>query len=629
MTPSAVLGVSCDFHDAAAALVVDGSIVAAVAEERFTRQKHDPSLPVHAIAWCLQQGNISSDGLSHVVFYDKPLSAFERFLWTQARVGPRGIAELSRALPTWYRRRLAVTYRIQRTLAKLGMRPPRVLFAEHHMSHAASAFYASPFDRAAIVTFDGVGEWTTTSIGIGMANRIEFLAEQRFPDSLGLWYSTFTAYCGFDVNDGEYKLMGLAPFGDPRFVDVLRDKVIRIHDDGSIQLDRRYFAFMRGRRMFSRRLVELLGHDPVRFGDVPTQFHADLAASVQAITAESHAKTIRHAMEVTGERQVCLAGGVALNAVANGAIFRSGQCEDLWVQPAAGDDGGALGAALWGWYQWARQPRPPRRGVDMMRGARLGPAFDPATIEEWLTTNAIASEHPDSDADLHRLVADALAEGQIVGWFNASMEFGPRALGGRSILADPRHAQTIQRLNLRVKGREGFRPFAPVVRSIDAERYFDFGNGDPSSAGLAFMNVVVNVRGAESEPPDGRSGTFAERLGAHRSVIDACTHVDGSARVQVLHDEDDQLWALLGAVAERTGVGVLLNTSFNRAGEPIVLSPADALRSADAAGLDLLVIDGFMIHDPSTQLGADDGGDQGSSGAPMGKNAEASVVQAS
>ncbi|QXC62427.1 hypothetical protein KSP35_06395 [Aquihabitans sp. G128] len=587
-----VLGVSADFHDAAAALVVDGVVVAAAEEERFTRRKHDPSLPRHAIAWCLEHAGVGPGDLDRVAFYEKPLSAYDRVLTTHAGVGPRGFPQLARAVRSWSGRKLWVGYRLEKLLQGLGHTGLRTHFSEHHQSHAASAFYPSPFDRAAILVLDGVGEWATSSVGWGAGHRIELHEEVRFPDSLGLLYSAFTAYCGFEVNDGEYKLMGLAPFGTPRYEADLREHVVHVADDGSLRLDQRWFDYRAGARMVRPRLAELLG--PPRDPDEPLdERHADIAASIQAVLEEAIVRMGRHARALTGERNLCLAGGVALNCVANERLVERAGFDDLWVQPAAGDGGGALGAALWTWHQVLDHPRPERHGIDGMSGALLGPAYDDAQVQAWLEANGVAHTDHGDHASLCREVAARIDGGALVGWFQGAMEFGPRALGHRSILGDARDAANVGRINASVKRREGFRPFAPAVLAEERHRWFA-GSGD-----RAYMTVTAPVhpdqRVAAVGPAPG--APFAERLGAVRSTIPACTHVDGSARLQTVDAERNPAFhALLQAFHDRTGCPVLINTSFNRAGEPLVRTPADAVRCFEDTELDLLVLGRFTVE---------------------------------
>jgi carbamoyltransferase len=594
---SPILGISSDYHDAAAALVIDGRIVAAAEEERFTRIKHDPSMPVNAIRWCLESSGIGPDGLSAVAFYAKPLTTYERILSTHAKVGPRGFPALAQAVSSWSKSKLWVAARIERALADLGVTMPALSFVEHHQSHAASAFYPSPFESAAVLTFDGVGEWATTSIGHGAGKRLEIVEELAFPDSIGLLYSAFTAFCGFEVNDGEYKLMGLAPYGEPVYADAIRDNVLHLAADGSFRIDQRWCDYRAGRRMTTPKLHRLLGGPP-RTGDAPIgQREADIARSVQVVTEELVLAIAAHAHEITGERRACLAGGVALNCVANSRLLDEGPFDEIWVQPAAGDAGGSIGAALWEHHQRRGEPRVLDRGPaarDGMSGAFLGPAFGHDEIAAWLSDEGVSFE---ALADLGAVadhVADLIDGGATVGWFQGQMEFGPRALGHRSILADPRDPTMASKLNLAVKGREGFRPFAPAVLAEEADGWFDLPGPSPY---MVFTAPVTASRRVEGPLAPGPAATgLAERLATVRSVIPACTHVDLSARVQTVDDTNPELQLLLRAFHRRTGCPVLLNTSFNRDGEPIVRTPADALRCFIATNLDVLVLERCVVR---------------------------------
>lgn len=589
-----VLGISGDFHDAAAALVVDGRVVAAAEEERFTRQKHDPSLPRHALAWCLEEAGIVPGFLGTVAFYEKPLTAYERVLATAARVGVRAHRTLPATIATWSRSKLWVPLRIERELRRAGHPMPRLVFAEHHQSHAAAAFYPSPFESAAILTIDGVGEWATATIGWGRGNRIEVLRQMDFPDSVGLLYSAITALCGFDVNDGESKLMGLAPYGQPAYLDVLRQQVVDVEGDGSIRIDQRWFTYRSGRTMCHPRLYDLLGGPPLAPGQPLGQREADLARSIQELVEDVVLKMAAHAQALTGERRVVLAGGVALNCVANDRLRRDGPFDDVWVQPAAGDGGSALGAALWAWHQLDDHPREVVL-PDAMSGAFLGPSYAADEVADWLTEEGVAFTRPAPDA-LDREVAEALAGGSIVGWFCGRMEFGPRALGHRSILADPRNPAMTARLNQAVKRREGFRPFAPAVLAEEADAWFDLDRPSP------YMLFTSRVQPARRRSGDAAAGaSFAEQLAADRSEIAAATHIDQSARVQTVDaGRNPDLHRLLRAFQDVTGCPVLLNTSFNGRDEPIVRTPADALRCFRATDLDLLVLEGCVIRRPAT-----------------------------
>lgn len=590
--PEILLGVSADYHDAAAALVVEGEIVAAAEEERFSRVKHDPSIPVNAIAWCLNDAGVPRDGLTGVVFYDKPLTTYERILATHAKVGPHGFLTLADAVRAWSTSKLWVAPRLDEALHGIGYDMAPLTYAEHHQGHAASAFYPSPFDSAAVLTLDGVGEWATSSISHGRGSSLKLVRELHFPDSVGLLYSAMTAYCGFAVNEDEYKLMGLAPYGEPRFAQTLLERVVELAEDGSIRLDQRWFDYRSGRRMTRPGLGTLLDGPPRSSGQPITQREADIARSVQVVVEEIVLRMARHAHELTGERRVCLAGGVALNCVANARLLDDGPFDEVWVQPAAGDSGGALGAALWEYHNVRGRGRLPNVGDDGMSGSRLGPHFHGDEIAEWLRESALEFVRYADRQELYRSVATELDNGAIVGWFQGRMEFGPRALGGRSILADARAPNMTQRLNDAVKKRESFRPFAPAVLEEVAHEWFDVDRPSPY---MLFTAQVTLDRRLESRGQ--RAGSFAERLGEPRSQIPACTHVDYSARLQTVGPGgSDEFRRLLEAFDELTGCPVLLNTSFNQGGEPIVRTPADAMRCFEQAGLDLLVLEDCVVH---------------------------------
>lgn len=590
------LGISADLHDAAACVVVDGEIVAAAEEERFTRRKHEPAMPRHAIDWCLEEAGVGPGDLSRVAFHDKPFTTYERILVTHARTGPAGFRSLAPAVATWSRSKLWVRARIERILREHGHRDVPLAFAEHHLSHAAAAFLPSPFEEAAILTVDGVGEWATSSIGVGRDGSVTLSKELRFPDSVGLLYSTVTAHCGFEVNDGEYKVMGLAPYGDPRFADVIRDRVAHLADDGSIRLDQRWFAYQAGRRMGHRRLAELFDGPP-RSPDEPlTQREADLAASIQVVLEDVMLAMARHAHEVTGASRLCLAGGVALNCVANARLLRDGPFEDLWIQPAAGDSGSAIGAALWAHHELdgvARTVRPD----DAMSGCLLGPRYEHSEVRGWLDRIGVPYQEEVDDDTLYRTVAAALDDGRTVGWFRGRMEFGPRALGARSILADPRRPDAVTHINAAVKRREGFRPLAPAVLEESASDWFDLDRPSPYMLRTAPVAPSRFVASNGDHDATGSDAPFAERLATRRTTIPACTHVDGSARVQtVSRHRHPELWGLLRAFEDRTGCPVLLNTSFNGRNEPIVRTPGDALRCFAATDLDMVVIEGCIVR---------------------------------
>ena len=583
-----ILGISAFYHDSAAALVEDGHIVAAAQEERFTRKKQDADYPENAIAYCLEEGGLELDDLDYVVFYEKPFVKFERLLETYLAFAPRGFASFRMALPLWLKGKL---FQKDLLAKRLKARAPgfdwqnKLLFAEHHRSHAASAFYPSPFDEALILTMDGVGEWATTSVGVGRGHSIDMLKEIHFPHSLGLLYAAFTYYTGFKVNSGEYKVMGLAPYGEPRYVNAILDNVVDLKPDGSFHLNQEYFDYCVGLRMTNGRFDRLFGGPPRDPASLLEQRHMDLAASVQAVTEEAVLRMVRSLVAETGLRRLCLAGGVALNCVANGKVLRDGGVDDLWVQPAAGDAGGALGAALAAYHEFRDQPRLVGNVLDGMQGAYLGPGFANAQIAERLRNAGAVFEIVEDDALIGHTV-DALVDEKAVGWFQGRMEFGPRALGARSILGDPRSPQMQRQLNLKVKFRESFRPFAPSVLREDVAEWFDLDGDSP------YMLVVADIREDRRHPvSDEDKALFGiDRLNTIRSEIPAVTHVDMSARVQTVHKETNPRYhALLSAFKERTGCPVLVNTSFNVRSEPIVCTPEDAFRCFMGTDIELLV----------------------------------------
>ncbi len=569
-----VLGLSAFYHDSAACLVRDGRIVAAAQEERFSRVKHDAAFPAHAVAYCLEEAGIGAADLDLVAFYDKPLLKFERLLETYVAFAPRGLASFVRAMPVWVKEKLWTRDAIEKALPGYA---GEILFCEHHESHAASAFFPSPFDEAAFLTTDGVGEWATTSWGVGEGGGLRIHAEQHFPHSLGLLYSAFTYFCGFRVNSGEYKLMGLAPYGQPRYAGDIRDRLVNVKGDGSIRLNLDYFPFPVGLAMTGRRMEALFG--PRRRPEAPlAQRDMDLAASIQQVTEEIVGAMARHVRRETGLPHLVMAGGVALNCVANGRLVRDGVFERVWIQPAAGDAGGALGAALLAYHRYAGQPRRART-PDAMQGAALGPAFSDDAVEAFLDSQGVPYEKLPGDDALVQRAAGLLAEGLAVGWFEGRMEFGPRALGHRSILADPRGRDVQRLVNLKVKFRESFRPFAP---SVLEGRQADFFEMDTSSP---YMLLVAPVRGARA------AGEGLDKLRHVASPLPAITHVDGSARVQTVSADAHPLYAaLLEAFEALTGVPVLVNTSFNVRGEPIVCTPEDAYRCFRNTHLDALVM---------------------------------------
>jgi carbamoyltransferase len=581
----AILGLSAYYHDSAAALVVDGRIVAAAQEERFTRKKHDAGFPTHAVAACLREAGLTPADLDWVAFYEKPLLKFERLLETYLAHAPAGFASFSRAMPLWLRTKLFLPRHLRAELPGYGR---RFVFPEHHESHAAGAFFPSPFEEAAVLTVDGVGEWATASFGTGAGNAIRLTHQLRFPHSLGLLYSAFTYYTGFRVNSGEYKVMGLAPYGEPRLAGLIREHLLDLRDDGSFRLDMSYFNYAHGLTMTSPRFHRLFGGPPREPESKLTQREMDLAASLQVVTEEVLLRMARHVHAATGQRNLCLAGGVALNCVANGRLLREGPFENIWIQPAAGDAGGALGAALLVEHQLLKRPRVPDPR-DGQRGSLLGPAFTDAQIERHLRSVGAPYTRLDSDEALCEAVAEALAAGQVVGWFQGRMEFGPRALGARSILGDPRDPAMQATMNLKIKFRESFRPFAPAVLADRASEYFTLEPGQESP----YMLLVAHVREAHRvAPPPGTEALWGiERLNQPRSTVPAITHVDHSARIQTVDDARNPLFArLLRAFDRRTGCPMLINTSFNVRGEPIVGSPADAYRCFRATDIDVLAL---------------------------------------
>ncbi|MGO8752638.1 MAG: carbamoyltransferase [Thermoguttaceae bacterium] len=586
---TAVLGISAFYHDSAAALVVDGEIVAAAQEERFTRKKHDPDFPVNAIEYCLDEAKLTPEQLDYVGFYDKPFLKFERLLETYLAFAPAGFRSFLTAMPLWLRGKLHLP-RAMREGLKSGYKK-RYIFSEHHESHAASAFFPSPFHEAAILTLDGVGEWATAAYGSGCGNRITLTDELRFPHSLGLLYSAFTYFCGFKVNSGEYKLMGLAPFGEPKYKDVILEKLIDLKADGSFRLDLSYFEYCQGLRMTSRRFARLFGGPPRNPESPLTEREMDLAASIQHVTEEIILRAVRHLYEKTGMKSLCLAGGVALNCVANGRILREGPFENLWIQPAAGDAGGALGVALFIWHQLLGN----KRAVptpDGQRGSLLGPRFSNDDIRKFLDSQEAKYRHFGDEAELCNYVADLVASEKVVGWMQGRTEFGPRALGCRSILGDARSRQMQSVMNLKIKFRESFRPFAPVVLRDRAAEYFEMSGNEDSPYMLLVAPLAKDQRVAEDGPP----ATGLDRLKTIRSVVPAITHVDHSARIQTVDQQrHGRFYKLLKAFESKTGCPVMINTSFNVRGEPIVCSPEHAYRCFMATNMDALVMEDFVL----------------------------------
>lgn len=589
-----VLGISAYYHDAAAALIVDGQVVAAAQEERFTRRKHDKGFPVHAIRFCLGHTCTATRDLDAVVFYDKPLLKFQRLLQTHIAFAPRGLGMFLNAQTNWLSDKLFQRQKLLSLLASefddsIDWRR-KLFFSEHHLSHAASAFYPSPFKEAAILTMDGVGEWTTTSLAVGRANSIEILKEIHFPHSLGLLYAAFTAYTGFKINSGEYKVMGLAPYGTPKYADLIKEHLISTADDGSFQLDMKYFNYCTGASMTSPIFNHIFGGPPRPEESPLEQRHMDLAASIQAVTEEVILKLASGVAQSTGMRNLCLAGGVALNCVANGKLLRTKTFDHIWIQPAAGDAGGAVGAAL-GWYHiHAAKPRIASQ-PDGMNGSFLGPSYSQTEVERRLRMSGAVFQVCNSE-DLILLAATALADGRAIGWFQGRMEFGPRALGARSIIADARSRDMQRTLNLKVKYRESFRPFAP---SILRERVSDWFEMDVDSPYMLIVADVVKHRQCQPEASQNLRGI--DLLNQIRSEIPAVTHVDYSARVQTVHEDTNPRYhALLTKFEQMTGCAVVVNTSFNVRGEPIVESPEDAFRCFMGTELDVLVIENCILY---------------------------------
>ena len=625
-----ILGISAFYHDSAACLVVDGEIVAAAQEERFTRVKHDHNFPVNAARYCLSEANLTANDLDYVGFYDKPLLKFDRLLETYLDYAPSGFSSFLKALPLWMREKLWMPDLVRTELAKAGFEAGeederaakklgkkfewKLLFGDHHESHAASAFYPSPFEEAAILTIDGVGEWATSSIGIGKGNEITLLKELRFPDSLGLLYSAFTYYTGFKVNSGEYKVMGLAPYGEPKYVSLIKDKLLEVRDDGSLKMNHEYFSYSQGLRMTNRAFDKLFGGPPRQPESMVTQKEMDLARSIQVITEEVMLKMTQFAYKETGMKKLCLAGGVALNCVANGRVLREVPFEDIWIQPAAGDAGGALGIALAIWHRylgnarvspeaagtWATArrssannngDRPLTAYADGMKGSYLGPRNTEDEIEKFLQSRRSPYKKY-SREKLPEVVADLLAAGKIIGLHQGRMEFGPRALGGRSIIGDPRSPEMQSAMNLKIKYRESFRPFAPSVLREQVADWFELDTDSP------YMLLVAGV--AESQrrkmTPEEEKLWGIEKLLVKRSAIPAVTHVDYSARIQTVRRETNPLyWEIIEAFGRKTGCPVVVNTSFNVRGEPIVCTPEDSYRCFMRTEMDFLVLETCVL----------------------------------
>lgn len=582
-----ILGISAYYHDSAACLVEDGRISAAAQEERFTRKKHDHSFPIHAINYCLQHAGIRGQDLDYVAFYDKPFLKFERLLETYLAYAPAGIKSFIKAMPLWLKQKLWMKELIKQQIGYEG----KVLFPEHHESHAASAFYPSPFQEAAFLTIDGVGEWTTSSYGIGRDNRLEILADMRFPHSLGLLYSAFTYYTGFKVNSGEYKVMGLAPYGEPKYVDTIFRELLDLKEDGSFKMNLEYFNYCAGLTMTNEKFHKLFGGPPRQPESPLTQRDMDLARSVQEVVEEVVLRMARHLRKELGMKYLCLAGGVALNCVANGKLLREGIFEDIWIQPAAGDAGGALGAALVVWHQYLGNARIAHPGQDAMQGAYLGPEYRNGEIGAFLQKNRIPYREL-KEEEIAPAVARLIAEEKVVGWFQGRMEFGPRALGSRSIIGDARSPKMQEVMNLKIKFRESFRPFAPSVLSEKVSQYFDLDRPSP------YMLLVAEVKKERQRPmSEAQRKLFGlDKLKVVRSDIPAITHVDYSARIQTVHRETNPLYHQLLSEFEKTqGCGVIINTSFNVRGEPIVCTPEDAYRCFMRTNMDYLVMGNYLL----------------------------------
>lgn len=602
-----ILGISAYYHDSAAAVVCDGKIIAAAQEERFSRKKHDASFPAEAIKYCLEAAGVQLQDIDEVVFYDKPLVKFERLLETYLSYAPRGLRSFIAAMPVWLKEKLYLKSTLKRELSELaGLDAadlPELLFTEHHQSHAASAFYPSPFERAAVLCLDGVGEWATTTAWVGEGNSLKALWEIDFPHSLGLLYSAFTYYTGFKVNSGEYKLMGLAPYGNPQYVDVIKEHLLDLKEDGSFRLDMSYFNYCTGLTMTSAKFDDLFGGPPRKAESEVSQKEMDLAASIQKVTEEVVLLLGKSIREETGCEYLCLAGGVALNCVANGELLRSGIFKDIWIQPAAGDAGGALGAALTVWHDRHDGVRKVEPG-DSMSGAYLGPQFNKEEIRQYLDSAGAVYEELDDDVLMPR-VADILSKENVVGWFQGRMEFGPRALGARSIIGDPRSKKMQSVMNLKIKYRESFRPFAPSVLMEEVQNYFDHDRGSP------YMLMVAPVSGQIRTPmtPDEDKLFGIDKLNVSRSELPSITHVDYSARIQTVHRcTNPRYHALISAFQAKTGCGVVVNTSFNVRGEPIVCTPEDSYRCFMRTEMDYLVIENFLLHKPDQAKVASDEG---------------------
>ncbi|MBU1125646.1 MAG: carbamoyltransferase [Candidatus Omnitrophica bacterium] len=588
-----ILGISCFYHDSAASLVCDGEIIAAAQEERFSRKKHDFSFPEHAIRWCLVNAGSTIEDIDYVAFYDKPFIKFERILETSLTYAPVGISQFLQAMPLWLKQKLWIPEIIRKELKFTG----KVLFAGHHESHAASAFYPSPFQEAAFLTLDGVGEWETASFGVGKANMLDIQYYLRFPHSLGLLYSAFTYYAGFKVNSGEYKLMGLAPYGEARYAGLIRNTLIDLKDDGSFKLNMKYFGYCSGLRMTNSRFDRLFGGPPRKPESKISQKDMDIAASIQQVTEEIMLKMAWHVHKVTGQKKLCLAGGVALNCVGNGKILREGPFEDIWIQPASGDAGGALGAALIAWYKYLGNKRSASGKNDMQKSSLLGPAYDSEQIEDFLKKENAPYRRLEKD-QIAEVVAGLIAESNVIGWFQGRLEFGPRALGSRSIIGDARNKEMQTKMNLKIKFRESFRPFAPTVLNEYLPEWFELTQESP------YMLLVSAVKEDRRSPIRDAEKSLQgfEKLKAPRSQIPAVTHVDYSARIQTVKRRDNPLYYdMIEAFRKRTGCPVIINTSFNVRGEPLVCTPQDAYKCFMRTEMDYLIMGEFLLDKKEQQ----------------------------
>tara|TARA_B100000767_G_C19763843_1_gene536483 strand:+ start:1066 stop:2904 length:1839 start_codon:yes stop_codon:yes gene_type:complete len=591
-----ILGVSAFYHDSAACLLKDGEIIAAAQEERFTRKKHDSSFPHQAIKYCLKEANIIASQIDNVVFYEKPFVKFERLLETYLAFAPKGFISFAKAMPVWIKNKLfqksVLIKEFKTTLDENINWQERLLFSEHHLSHAASAFYPSPYENAAVLTLDGVGEWTTTSLAIGKGRDLKVIKEIHFPHSLGLLYSAFTYYTGFKVNSGEYKVMGLAPYGEPRYADLIREKLIKIADDGSFQLDMSYFNYATGLTMTNKKFDALFGGPPRTSESKITQREMDLAASIQKVTEDILIQIAKGIARDTGEKNLCLAGGVALNCVANGILLREKIFDNIWIQPAAGDAGGALGAALSVWYLHHNKERVISSERDAMKGSYLGPEYNDSEIKAELKTCGAVYKRLTKD-ELILEVAVALVDKKAIGWMQGRMEFGPRALGGRSIIADPRSAIMQKQLNLKVKFRESFRPFAPSILREDINEWFEHDTDSP------YMLLVADVQKDKCRAMKAEEISLfgVDKLNISRSSVPAITHVDYSARIQTVHADTNSIYhAMISKFKEKTGCPIVVNTSFNVRGEPIVCSPTDAFRCFMGTELDVLAVGNYILY---------------------------------